>query len=430
MNRTLTSRERVRLTLNYKEPDRVPIDLGSTLVTGIHASTYAKLKEALGISKGDIKVYDPYQMLAEVEDEVKRNLGVDTYGIQLPTTVFGYRNSNWKSFKLFNGTNVMMSGNFIYDILSNGDIVVYPQGDKSVPPSGKMPKNGFYFDILVRQEPIDETKLDPKEWAEQSYSVYTEDDLEYLENTSKWYYENTEYSLVGNSWVADFGDIAFVPGPHIKHPKGIRDLEEWYISAIKRKHYIEDIFHYQFEIGMKNLKLYKEAVGNRIDVMVMSGADFGSQNGPFISPDLYREMFKPLHKTMNEWIHRNTNWKTFIHSCGSNVAFLDDFAEAGFDIFNPVQLSASGMEPKYLKNKYGDKFVFWGGGIDTQKILPFGNVEDVKKEVENNIRIFGKGGGFVFNTVHNIQARVPIENVIEMFETVKNKGNYRHSSEA
>lgn len=420
----MISRERVKLAINHKEADRIPLDLGSTLVTGIQASIYAKLKNALGISKGLVKVYDPFQMLAEVEDEVKELLGVDTYGIQLPVTLFGYKNENWKKFRMFDGTEVLISGNFEYDVLENGDIVQYPKGDRSAPPSGKMPKGGYYFDVIVRQKPIDESKLDPKEWVEQTYSLYTDEDLEYLEKTSRWYYKNTDYSLVGNFWGAGFGDIAIVPGPHIPYPKGIRDVEEWYVSAITRKQYIKEIFQYQLELQMKNLKMYREAVQDRIDIIVMSGTDFGAQNGPFISPNLYREVFKPLHKEMNDWIHENTNWKTFFHTCGSIVDFLDDFVNAGVDILNPVQISAAGMDPDFLKKNYGDKFVFWGGGVDTQKTLPFGTPENIKEEVESNMLTFGKGGGFVFNTVHNIQPSVPIDNLVTMFETVREKGTY------
>ena len=156
----MTSRKRVRLAINHKEADRIPLDLGSTPVTGIQASVYHKLKNVLSVSKGLVKVYDPFQMLAEVEDELKQLLGVDTYGIQLPVTIFGYRNENWKIFKMFDGLEVLISGSFEYDVLENGDIVQYPKGDRSAPPSGKMPKGGYYFDTIVRQEPIDESRLE------------------------------------------------------------------------------------------------------------------------------------------------------------------------------------------------------------------------------------------------------------------------------
>jgi hypothetical protein len=421
----MTSRERVRKAIHHEQPDRVPLDLGSTLVTGIQASAYARLKKALGITSGVTRVYDPFQMLAEVEEPLKKALGVDTFGIQLPTNIFGYRNENWKKFTMFDGTEVEVPGGFEYDVLPNGDIVQYPRGDRSAPPSGRMPKDGYYFDSIVRQEPIEEATLDPKEWAEQNYAPYTEEELLFIEETSRRMYEGSEYSIVGNFWGAGFGDIALVPGPAILHPKGIRDPEEWYVSTVTRKQYVMDIFHYQFEIQMKNLVSYKQAVGDRIDVIVMSGTDFGSQNGPFISPEAYREMFKPLHKTMNDWVHANTKWKTFFHTCGSIIAYLPDFKEAGVDILNPVQISAAGMQPEGLKAKWGKDFVFWGGGIDSQHTLAFGTPEQVRAEAERNMRVLGTGGGMVFNNVHNIQATVPTENLLALFETVKAKGSLR-----
>jgi hypothetical protein len=415
----MTSRERVRKAISHVQPDRPPLDLGSTLVTGIHVSAYERLKKALGLGGGVSRVYDPFQMLGVVEEPVKKALGVDTFGIELPTTLFGYRNENWKRFTLFDGTEVEISGHFEYDVLPGGDIVQYPKGDRSAPPSGRMPRGGFYFDSIVRQEPIDENALDPKEWVAQSYSLYRDDELRFLEETARHWYESSDYSLVGNFWGAGFGDIALVPGPAIAHPKGIRDPEEWYVSSITRKDYVREIFQLQFELQMKNLAAYRQAVGDKIDVVVMSGTDFGSQNGPFISPASYRETFKPLHRQMNDWVHANTGWKTFYHTCGSIVAFLDDFAEAGIDILNPVQISAAGMSPEFLKKEYGDRFVFWGGAVDAQHTLSFGTPDQVKEETARNVGIFSRGGGYVCNNVHNIQANVSTENLMALFQGIR-----------
>ena len=415
---SMTSRERVRAALAHRQPDRPPVDLGSTLVTGIQVSAYARLKKALGVDGGVNRVYDPFQMLGQVEEPVKKLLGVDTMGIELPTTIFGYRNENWKPFTMFDGTEVQISGHFETDVLPGGDLVQYARGDRSAPPSGHMPKGGFYFDTIVRQEPIVEEALDPKEWVAQTYSLYTEEELRFLEETARHWYDNSSYSLIGNFWGAGFGDIATVPGPAIPHPKGIRDPEEWYVSFLMRKEYIREIFHLQLELQMKNLRMYQQAVGDRIDVVVMSGTDFGSQKGPFISPASYREVFKPLHKEMNDWVHAHTSWKTFYHTCGSVMAFMDDFAEAGIDILNPVQVSAADMAPETLKERYGDRFVFWGGAVDAQHTLAFGTPEAVREEVARNVRVFNRGGGFVFNNVHNIQATVPTENIRALFEAV------------
>jgi len=252
--------------------------------------------------------------------------------------------------------------------------------------------------------------------VEQTYSLYTDEELRFIEDTARQWHEGSDYGLVGNFWGAGFGDIATVPGPAILHPRGIRDPEEWYVSTLTRHDYVKEIFRLQFELQMKNLEMYRQAAGDRIDVVVMSGTDFGSQKGPFISPASYREVFKPLHKTMNDWVHAHTQWKTFYHTCGSIVAFLDDFNEAGIDILNPVQVSAAGMSPEILKEGYGDRFVFWGGAVDAQHTLAFGTPEEVKAEAQRNLATFNRGGGFVFNNVHNIQATVPTKNMLALFE--------------
>lgn len=416
----MTSREKIRKAINHEEPDRIPLDLGSTLVTGIQASIYAKLKRALGLKDQLVKVIDPFQILAYVEPEVIEKLGVDTVGLWLSTNIFGFKNENWKPWRLFDGTKVTVPKKFITTTDNEGNIYLYPQGDTSVSPCAKMPKGGYYFDVLVRQETIDEEHLDPEEWVKDQYSVYTEEELRYLEETAEDLYKNTELSLVGGFWQGGFGDIALVPGPSIKQPKGIRDPQKWIMAHMLHPEYIKGIFNLQCEIALENLKLYYQAVGDKIDVIVVSGTDFGTQNAAFISPDMYRDMYKPFHKKVNDWIHKNTPWKIFYHTCGSIVSLLDDFVEVGVDILNPVQCSAKGMDPHMLKRKYGDKLVFWGGGIDTQRTLPFGTPEEVRREVRERCRIFGEGGGFVFNPIHNIQARIPIENLVAVFETVKN----------
>jgi len=415
----MSPRERVRKAISHQEADRIPVDLGSTLVTGIQASTYAKLRRALGLKDEPVKIADPFQMLSYVEMEVIERLGIDTIGLWLPTTIFGFKREGWKPWRLFDGTKVMVPEKFNTTTDEKGNIYLYPEGDTSAPPSGKMPQGGYYFDVIVRQEAIDEEKLDPEEWVRQQYSVFSEEELKYLERTADALYKNTELSIVGEFVDAGFGDIALVPAPMVRYPKGIRDPQRWIMAHLEHPEYIKGIFELQCEIALKNLELSYEAVGDKIDVIMVSGTDFGTQSGPFISPDMYREIYKPFHKRINDWIHKNTSWKTFYHSCGSIVAFLDDFVEAGVDILNPVQTSAKDMDPKMLKERYGDKLVFWGGGVDTQRTLPFGSPEEVRRQVSERCRIFGKGGGYVFSAIHNIQQKVPIENLMAMFEAVR-----------
>ena len=164
-------------------------------------------------------------------------------------------------------------------------------------------------------------------------------------------------------------------------------------------------------------------LGDRVTAVFLTGTDFGAQNGPFISCKSYCSLYKPHQKRINDWIHENTSWKTFIHSCGAIVPLLPDIVDAGFDILNPVQCSATGMDPATLKDRFGEQLTFWGGGVDTQKTLPFGTPEEIRDEVRERIEIFGQGSGFVFNTVHNVQARTPQENIVALYETIRDAGS-------
>ena len=300
----------------------------------------------------------------------------------------------------------------------DGSILQYSEGDKSVPPSARIPKNGYYFDAIIRQPPIEDNNLNVEDNLEE-FKLIRDEELEYIEKEADYLYKNTDFAIVANFGGTSFGDVALVPAPSLKYPKGIRDIQEWYISIATRKDYIYEVFSRQCDIAIENLKRIYQAVLNKIDVIFISGTDFGTQRGPFISNDVYRELYKPFNKRVNDWVHKNTKWKTFIHTCGSVEPLISEFIDAGFDILNPVQTSAEGMNPALLKEKYGKSIVFWGGGVDTQKTLPFGTNEDVKKDVIERLKIFGKGGGYVFNTIHNIQEKTPVENIVSMVEALK-----------
>jgi len=196
-------------------------------------------------------------------------------------------------------------------------------------------------------------------------------------------------------------------------------VAEWYMSTVSRPDYIKSIFEHQSEISIENLTRIYNVVGNKVNAIFICGTDFGTQDSTFCSPEQFDEMWLPYYKKVNDWIHEHTQWKTFKHSCGAVETFMNGFIRAGFDIINPVQINATGMDPVKLKQKYGRDLVFWGGGIDTQKMLSFGTPAEVREQVLRNCEIFNKDGGFVFNTVHNIQANVPVENVVAMLEAIK-----------
>jgi hypothetical protein len=420
-----TSRERVHTALDHRTPDRVPLDLGGTVVTGMHASTVYRLRQALHLDPPGtpVKVIEPFQMLGEIAPDLVAAVGADAVPVTGTSTFFGFRNEGWKPWTLFDGTPVLVPAAFNTDPEPNGDILMYPEGDKSVPASGRMPHGGYYFDAIVRQPPLDEEHLNLEDNLEE-FGPIAEAELAHFRDEVERQYSQTDKAVVANFGGTSFGDIALVPAPWLKHPRGIRDIEEWYVSTVTRPDYVRRIFERQCEIALANLERIFQAVGNKVSVIFVSGTDFGAQNRPFVSPKTYQALYAPFHRRINDWVHRNTTWKTFIHSCGAVEPLIDHFIAAGFDIMNPVQTSATGMVPATLKQRYGDRIAFWGGGVDTQHTLPFGTPEDVRREVRERIEIFGPGGGFVFNTIHNVQARVPAENLLAMYETVREHGRY------
>jgi uroporphyrinogen-III decarboxylase len=215
------------------------------------------------------------------------------------------------------------------------------------------------------------------------------------------------------------GDVALVPGVGLKHPKGIRDITEWYMSIRSRPGFIHKVFEGQCDIALANLERISSRIGPLVDVVYICGTDFGTQNSSFCSVATFRSLWLPYYKRINDWIHRNTPWKTFKHSCGAVSKFIPSFIDAGFDILNPVQCSAAGMDPAELKAKFGGQIVFWGGGVDTQNVLPFGTPQEVREHVLRRCEIFAPGGGFVFTSIHDIQGPTPVENMVAMLDAVK-----------
>lgn len=421
----MNSRERIAKVLNHEEADRVAIDFGAGGQTGIMASTLYKIKKHFGLLERDerIKIVEPYQVLGEVDQKVRDFFDFDVVGVHPLKNMFGFSNENWKPWTLFDGTPVWVPEKFNTELNEEGGIYMYAEGDKSYPPSSVMPKSGLYFDSIPRQEPIDENKLNPEDNTEE-FGPLSQEDLDHFAKEVDDAYKNTDRAIYLTIPGAAFGDIALVPAPFLKNPKGIRDVSEWYMSIALRPDYIRRVFEIQSEVALENIKAIYKAVGDKVQAAFISGTDFGSQNGPMISETTFRDLYFPYQKKLNDWIHKNTGWKTFMHCCGSIEPLIPAIIEAGFDILNPVQCSAANMDAAMLKDKYGDKIVFWGGGVNTQETLPFGTAEEVKAEVAERIRVFKKGGGFVFGAIHNVQAGVPVENFVAMIESYKENCAY------
>jgi len=420
----MTSAERVRAALRRHESDRIPIDFGSTNVTGLHVTCIAALRRYFELGDEPVKVIEPGQMLGEVGDDLKRILGVDTEGVARRASRYGFALDDWKPYRLYDGLEVLVPGGFNVTIDANGDTLMHPGGDVTLPAGARMPKDGYFFDSIVRQQPIDEDKLDPADNLEE-YQPISDAELDHLERESVRA-AATGRAVVASFGGASFGDISHIPGSGLANPKGIRDITEWYVSLKTRRDYVHKVFEGQCEIALANLERIAARVGDRVDVINICGTDFGTQNSSFCSVATFEDLWAPYYRRINRWVHHHTNWRTFKHCCGAVEKFIEPFLECGFDILNPVQCSAAGMDPETLKEKYGERLVFWGGGVDTQQALPFGTPEEVREQVLQRCEIFSRNGGFVFNTIHNIQARTPVENILAMVDAVREfNGEFR-----
>lgn len=416
----MNSRVRITAACNHSAPDRLPVDFGGGCLTGMAVSVVYQLRQRLGLDPPGtpVKVVDVYQMLGEIGDDLRDALGVDTIPLYGTGTMFGFPAREFKEWQLQDGTPALVPIGFNTQYEPNGDLLQYPEGDRTAAASGRMPAGGHFFDTIIRQEPIVEERLDPTDNLEE-FGPVADAEIEHYRQQSERLHAQSERALFCSFGGLTFGDIALVPAPFLKRPRGIRDIAEWYMSTVTRRDYVKAIFARQAEIAIENLARLHAAVGERVSVILTNGTDLGTQRGPFCSPATYRDLYLPFQKRVNGWIHEHTKWKTFMHCCGGIAPLLDLVVEAEFDILNPVQCSARGMDPRWLKKNYGSRLVFWGGGVDTQHTLPFGTPEDVRREVRERIEIFSEGGGFVFSTIHNIVAGTPIENALAMFETIR-----------
>lgn len=412
----MDSKRRLLDAINHRQPDRVPVDFGGTLCSGMHVTCVSALRDYYGLEKRPVKVSEPFQMLGLIEEDLKQVIGVDVEGVNPRNTMFGFPNEDWKEWRLDNGLDVLVPGGFVTTTDNAGGHLIYPGGDTGVPPSGRMPRGGYYFDAIVRQEELPED-LDPEDNLEE-FGPVSGEDLQVFKSSLEAA-SATGRAVLANPGGTGLGDIALVPGLSMKHPKGIRDIEEWYVSTAIRQDFLHTVFDRQTDIAVENLKRLGTAAGDLIDVLFVCGTDFGTQTSTFCSGETFRALYMPYYKKVNGWIHANTGWKTFKHCCGAVEPFMDLFVEAGFDIINPVQCSAAGMDPGRLKAKYGSRLTFWGGGVDTQHVLPFGTPQEVRNQVLERCGTFSGNGGFVFNAIHNVQARTPVENIAAMIDAVR-----------
>lgn len=414
MNR---SRDKVRCALNHQNAGSIPVDFGSTAVTGIHCRIVEALRNYYGLAPRPVKIVDAFQMLGEIDAELAEKIGVDCIGIGGPKDIFDLDTTRMHEQTTPWGQRVLVPEAMDLTPDMRGDVYVYGGGDQNYPPSAVMPKGCYFINAIERQQPIEEDRLDPEDNVEE-FGLLTENDLAYYCAEADKAYQ-TGRAVVASFGGTALGDVAFVPGMGLKQPKGIRSVVEWYMSTAMRQDYLHQVFEKEIDIAIANYEKLWAALGDKIDVVLTCGTDFGSQESQFCSIDTFRELWLPHYRRMNDWIHQHTTWKIFKHSCGAIIPILPGLIEAGFDIINPVQINAKDMDSRRLKEEFGSQLTFWGGGVDTQKILPFGTPDEIRRHVMGQCEILGRDGGFVFNAVHNVQANVPVDNVVAMFDALK-----------
>lgn len=411
----MNGRELLQNALDHKE-GKVPIDFGSTPVTGMHCTVVEKLRNHYGLEKRPVKIVEPYQMLGMIEEDLKEAIGVDVDGVYPRNTMFGFPLSDWKEWRAPWGQELLVPGKFVTRKDEKNDYYLYPEGDTSVSPSGRLPDGGYFFDAVIRQEHFDEDNLNVEDNL-QEFNPLSDADLEHFRRSVEAVSKSGR-GVIANVGGTGLGDIALVPAMNLKDPRGIRDVEEWYVSTAIRQDYLHEIFDKQTDIAIENLKRVKDILGDTVQSLFICGTDLGTQDSTFCSGETYDSLYHPYYKKVNDWIHANTDWRTVKHTDGAVFDLIAHFIDSGFDICNPIQVSAKGMDPKRLKETYGDQMVFWGASAESQHTLPFGTPEEVRREVLERAEVFSKNGGYVFNSIHNVQARTPIENVVALVDAI------------
>ncbi|MCD6505677.1 methyltransferase [Candidatus Poribacteria bacterium] len=397
----MTSRERVLAALRHKEPDRVPVDLGGMFSTGIMGIAYNRLKSYLGIKGGRTRMYDLMQQLAEPEREILEIIGADVLPVLIDEP------KEWKESTLPDGSPCEVPIFFNPEKEPDGSWVLRDDEGRIV---SRMPPGGYYFDSVYH--PLADLRSVEELKGMDFFSPLSRERLDDLHRRVKELYETTDYALMLNG-----------AGGIYEWAQGLRGWDQFMVDLISDPKFAGALLDELLEANIRRLEQILPVVEGYVQV-IQVGDDLGMQDGPQLSPKLYREVVKPRHRELYRYIKDHSSAYLFLHTCGSVYEFIPDFIEMGVDILNPVQVSARDMDTARLKREFGRYITFWGGGCDTQKVLPFGTPEEVREEVRRRISDLAPGGGFVFTQVHNIQADVPPENIMAMYETVREFGRY------
>jgi uroporphyrinogen decarboxylase len=374
----MDSRERVVKSLNHEEPDRIPIDIGSQ-VTSFHVDSYRSLRQYLGFRLNEVEIIDHAQQITKVEEDILQRFHVDTRHIFIKAA---------KPLKKIN-------------------YLVYEDewGIKTT-----KPPSSHYYDMI--ESPLAKANLDDLEnydWPDPRDPKR----INGLKEEAKRLYEMSPYALVLNGFSESLFGL----------PSFLRGHEQFYMDLILNPRFINNLLDKALNYAKGLAETVLELIGEYIQVVRVAD-DLGMQEGLLISPQLYRKYIKPRQKEFYSFIKERTDAKLLLHSCGSIYEIIPDLIEIGVDVINPVQVSAKNMDSLKLKNEFGEKLSFWGGGCDTQSILTYGTPNKVEKEVKKRINDLAPRGGFIFTPIHNIQYDVPVENIITLYDTAIKIGKY------
>ena len=383
---TMTPRQRVLTALDHKQPDRVPIDLGGNQ-TGIHRDAYRELIRHLGMN-GPVEIMDAVQQLAKPSEAVLERFRVDTRYIAAGAA------GDWKG-GIVEGEH---DGRRWFDLVDEFGV------------RWSMPaEDGLYMDIThhpLANATIEDVKAYPFPRGDDPgrFVGLRERALE-LKN-------HTPYAVVSG-----------ICGVVYEVCWYMRGLEQWYVDLMTEPEFCQAVLDQTLKFWMDWFRVFLDEVGDVVDV-IMIGDDLAGQQGPLFRPALYRQLVKPRHKRLVQYIRSRTKAKIWYHTCGNCTEYIGDLVDNGVDILNPVQISAADMDPQRLKREFGKCLTFWGGAINAQRVLPRATPDQVREHVRRNIELFKPGGGYVFNNVHNIQAGVPAENIVAMYDAAYEYGWY------
>ena len=411
----MNSRERVLATIRHEEPDRVPIDIGGTGVTGINLIAYGNLRRHLGLTEGKARIFHTWIQAAELEAEVAARLHTDTVTLPRYRMSLGIPNDKFKPWTFVDGTEFLVPEGFSPSQNEFGDYEWFEHGVKLAEAPGEG-THGF----SLRYHPLKDatTTKEIDDWFDTYDGNFmarikvSDEELEWSRNFAKHLRETTDKAIVADY----FATI-------LEHAQGIVGWDTIYMHMLAEPHLAKHFFERLTHELVTGIKRYLGAVGDYIDVF-MCADDIGHQRGPMMKLDVYREFVLPGHKAIFETVHTNSGAAIFFHTDGAVQTLLPELIDAGMDCFNTVQTDAADMDGMELKRKFGKNVTFWGGGVDTHRVMPFATPEQVREDVRRRIKIFAPGGGYVFSTIHNILGDVPPQNIVAAVDAILEFGHY------